>query len=65
MNPPMGYPQRDQIITRYINTLALALGSEDKAKSSIYSVSTKYYYAFGCKVSEQDQIVALCEMGIA
>ncbi|KAE9453364.1 hypothetical protein C3L33_14727, partial [Rhododendron williamsianum] len=26
--------------------------SEEEAKRSIYSVSTKYYYAFGCKVSE-------------
>lgn len=26
--------------------------SEEDAKKSIYSVSTKYYYAFGCKVPE-------------
>lgn len=28
------------------------LCSEEDAKKSIYSVSTKYYYAFGCKVPE-------------
>ena len=26
--------------------------SEEEAKRSIYSVSTKYYYAFGCRVHE-------------
>ncbi|KAF5946260.1 hypothetical protein HYC85_016488 [Camellia sinensis] len=28
------------------------LCSEEEAKKSIYSVSTKYYYAFGCKIPE-------------
>lgn len=28
------------------------LCSEEAAKKSIYSVSTKYYYAFSCKVPE-------------
>lgn len=28
------------------------LCSEEDAKKSIYSVSTKYYYAFGCKFPE-------------
>ncbi|XP_057474127.1 multiple organellar RNA editing factor 7, mitochondrial [Actinidia eriantha] len=50
--PPNGYPQRSEIAHRYIQTLAMALGSEDEAKKSIYSVSTKYYYAFGCKIPE-------------
>ncbi|XP_059642343.1 multiple organellar RNA editing factor 7, mitochondrial [Cornus florida] len=52
MEPPDGYPQRDQIVRRYIETLAMALGSEEKAKKTIYSVSTKYYYAFSCKIPE-------------
>ncbi|KDP40691.1 hypothetical protein JCGZ_24690 [Jatropha curcas] len=52
MEAPKEYPLRDEIINRYVKTLAMALGSEEKAKESIYSVSTKYYYAFGCNVSE-------------
>ncbi|XP_022857879.1 multiple organellar RNA editing factor 7, mitochondrial isoform X1 [Olea europaea var. sylvestris] len=51
-SPPHNYPQRDQIIHHYITTLSMALGSEEAAKKSIYSVSTKYYYAFSCKVPE-------------
>ncbi|KAM1060141.1 hypothetical protein TB1_024097 [Malus domestica] len=50
--PPKGYRLRDEIISGYIQTLATALGSEEEAKKSIYSVSTKYYFAFGCKVPE-------------
>nr|GME06158.1 multiple organellar RNA editing factor 7, mitochondrial [Ipomoea batatas] len=53
MDPPDGYPLRDQIVHRYIQTLALAVGSEEEAKRSIYSVSTKYYYAFSCKIPEK------------
>ena len=30
----------------------LVVCSEEEAKKSIYSVSTKYYYAFGCRVHE-------------
>ncbi|KAH7856397.1 hypothetical protein Vadar_000879 [Vaccinium darrowii] len=52
MEPPKRYPERSEIVHEFITTLALALGSEEEAKRSIYSVSTKYYYAFGCKVSE-------------
>ncbi|CAK9179871.1 unnamed protein product [Ilex paraguariensis] len=52
MEPPEGYPLRDQIVHHYIRTLAMALGSEEEATKSIYSVSTKYYYAFGCKIPE-------------
>ncbi|KAF5751158.1 hypothetical protein HS088_TW02G00168 [Tripterygium wilfordii] len=52
MEAPRGYPFRDEIVSGYIKTLAMALGSEEEAKKSIYSVSTKYYYAFGCKVRE-------------
>ncbi|KAK8992638.1 hypothetical protein V6N11_048711 [Hibiscus sabdariffa] len=52
MEAPKGYPLRDEIVNTYIKTLAMALGSEEEAKKSMYSVSTKYYYAFGCKVPE-------------
>ncbi|KAL4387293.1 hypothetical protein GQ457_09G005220 [Hibiscus cannabinus] len=52
MEAPKGYPLRDEIFDTYIKTLAMALGSEEEAKKSIYSVSTKYYYAFGCKIPE-------------
>ncbi|KAL5583652.1 hypothetical protein UlMin_016094 [Ulmus minor] len=52
MEPPKGYPLRDEIVNGYITTLSIALGSEEEAKKSIYSVSTKYYYAFGCKIPE-------------
>ncbi|KAI3455629.1 hypothetical protein Pfo_012292 [Paulownia fortunei] len=52
MHPPENYPQREEIIQHYIATLAMALGSEKAAMESMYSVSTKYYYAFSCKVSE-------------
>ncbi|KAM7483906.1 hypothetical protein LguiB_008489 [Lonicera macranthoides] len=62
MEPPEGYPARHQIVHNYyIGTLALALGSEEEEKKSIYSVSTKYYYAFICKIPEIliDKIKAL------
>ncbi|XP_010537621.1 PREDICTED: multiple organellar RNA editing factor 7, mitochondrial isoform X1 [Tarenaya hassleriana] len=52
MEVPKGYPPRNDIVGGYVKTLAMALGSEEKAKKSIYSVSTKYYYAFGCRVTE-------------
>ncbi|KAL5583659.1 hypothetical protein UlMin_016101 [Ulmus minor] len=62
MEPPKGYPLHDEIVNGYITTLAIALGRniaiygkflrEEEAKKSFYSVSTKYYYAFGCKIPE-------------
>ncbi|KAL5579577.1 hypothetical protein UlMin_012019 [Ulmus minor] len=52
MEPPKGYPLRNEIVNGYITTLAIALGSEEEAKKSFYSVSTEYYYAFGCKIPE-------------
>ncbi|KAL5698366.1 Multiple organellar RNA editing factor 7 [Ranunculus cassubicifolius] len=53
MDSPQGYPNRDEIINTYINTLALGLGSVEEARRSVYSVSTKYYYGFGCRISDQ------------
>ncbi|KAG1370247.1 multiple organellar RNA editing factor 8, chloroplastic/mitochondrial [Cocos nucifera] len=53
MEPPDPSLTRDEIIDSYIKTLAQVLGSEEEARKSIYSVSTKHYFAFGCKVSEE------------
>ncbi|XP_077251141.1 uncharacterized protein LOC143890379 [Tasmannia lanceolata] len=53
MEPPDGNPTRDEIIDSYIKTLASVLGSEEEAKKSLYSVSTRHYFAFGCIVSEE------------
>jgi len=53
MEPPEGNPTRDEIIDRYIKTLAQIVGSEEEARMKIYSVSTKHYFAFGCLVSEE------------
>ncbi|KAF8111265.1 hypothetical protein N665_0076s0249 [Sinapis alba] len=52
MKPPEGYPPRNDIVQGFVKTLSMVLGSEEEAKKSIYSVSTKYYYAFGCRVHE-------------
>nr|GMC94038.1 multiple organellar RNA editing factor 7, mitochondrial [Ipomoea batatas] len=53
MDPPDGYPLRGQIFNRYIQTLALAVGSEEETKRSVYSISKKYNYAFSCKIHEK------------
>ncbi|KAJ6847648.1 multiple organellar RNA editing factor 8, chloroplastic/mitochondrial-like [Iris pallida] len=53
VEPPEPNVTRDEIIDSYIKTLAQVLGSEEEAKKSIYSVSTKHYFAFGCIVSEE------------
>ncbi|CAA7052493.1 unnamed protein product [Microthlaspi erraticum] len=52
MKAPNGYPNRNDIVRSFVKTLAMALGSEEEAKKSMYSVSTKYYYAFGCRIHE-------------
>ncbi|CAG7904451.1 unnamed protein product [Brassica rapa] len=52
MKPPKGYPPRNDIVQSFVKTLSMALGSEEEAKRSIYSVSTKYYYAFACRVHQ-------------
>ncbi|TVU08800.1 hypothetical protein EJB05_42215, partial [Eragrostis curvula] len=58
MDPPPGDPYnpdspRDEIIDSYIKTLAQVVGSENKARQKIYSVSTRCYFAFGALVSEK------------
>ncbi|GJN38496.1 hypothetical protein PR202_gb27543 [Eleusine coracana subsp. coracana] len=58
MRTPPGGPynpttHRDELIDSYIKTLAQVVGSEEEAKQKIYSVSTRYYFAFGALVSEE------------
>ncbi|XP_057453098.1 multiple organellar RNA editing factor 8, chloroplastic/mitochondrial-like [Lotus japonicus] len=53
MEDPEGNPTRDELIDSYIKTLAQVFGSEEEARMKIYSVSTKYYYAFGALVSAE------------
>ncbi|KAK1367332.1 multiple organellar RNA editing factor 7, mitochondrial-like [Heracleum sosnowskyi] len=44
---------RDEIIDMYIKMLASVVGSEQEARMKLYSVSTKYYFAFGALISEE------------
>ncbi|TKW34030.1 hypothetical protein SEVIR_2G278500v4 [Setaria viridis] len=58
MDPPSGDPAnpdatRDEIVGKYIETLAKVVGSEEEARQKIYSVSTRHYFAFGALVSEE------------
>ncbi|MCL7030893.1 hypothetical protein MKW94_015064 [Papaver nudicaule] len=53
MEEPQGKPSRDEIIDSYVNTLSKVLGSEEEARMKIYSVSTRFYFAFGALVSEE------------
>ncbi|KAF8694959.1 hypothetical protein HU200_038069 [Digitaria exilis] len=58
MDPPPGDPSnpdvsRDQLIDTYVKTLAQVVGSEEKARKKIYSVSTRHYFAFGACISEE------------
>ncbi|KAI3968336.1 hypothetical protein MKW92_052325 [Papaver armeniacum] len=55
MEKPQGEPTRDEIIATYINTLAKLLGSEEEARMKIYSVSTRYQFAFGALISEDQR----------
>ncbi|MCL7041735.1 hypothetical protein MKW94_026501 [Papaver nudicaule] len=48
MERPQGEPSRDEIIDTYINTVAKVVG-----RMKIYSVSTRHYFAFGARVSEE------------
>ncbi|KAF3453636.1 hypothetical protein FNV43_RR04077 [Rhamnella rubrinervis] len=59
MEPPKGSPTRDEIIDSYIKTLASVVGSEQEARMKIYSVSTRWFYAFGALVPEElsDKII--------
>ena len=53
MEAPVGNVSRDELIATYVRTLATVMGGEEEAKKSIYSVSTRHYFAFGCKISEE------------
>ncbi|KAI3971765.1 hypothetical protein MKW92_020781 [Papaver armeniacum] len=55
MEKPHGEPTRDEIIATYINTLSKLLGSEEEARMKIYSVSTRYQFAFGALISEDQR----------
>ncbi|KAA0038987.1 hypothetical protein IC582_013363 [Cucumis melo] len=44
---------RDEMINIYIKTLAMVVGSEEEARMKMYSVSTKFFFSFGCLVSEE------------
>ncbi|KAK1394753.1 hypothetical protein POM88_013809 [Heracleum sosnowskyi] len=52
MDHPETNITRDELIANYIKTLATVVGSEKEARMQIYSVSTRYYYAFGALISE-------------
>ncbi|CAL1413588.1 unnamed protein product [Linum trigynum] len=45
---------KQQMIDRYIKTLASILYSEENAKKKIYSVSCEGYFGFGCEIDEVD-----------
>ncbi|OQU89756.1 hypothetical protein SORBI_3002G259466 [Sorghum bicolor] len=58
MEPPPGDLDdpdvpREEIIDSYIKVLSKVVGSEEKARQKIYSVSTRHYFAFGALVSEE------------
>ncbi|KAI3881067.1 hypothetical protein MKX03_015697 [Papaver bracteatum] len=55
MEKPEGEPTRDEIIDTYIKTLSKVLGSEEEARMKIYSVSTRYQFAFGALISEDQR----------
>ncbi|RCV12415.1 hypothetical protein SETIT_2G268000v2 [Setaria italica] len=58
MEPPPGDRSnpdvpRDEIVDGCIATLAQVVGSVEKARKKIYSVSTRHYFAFGARISEE------------
>ncbi|THU56111.1 hypothetical protein C4D60_Mb11t13810 [Musa balbisiana] len=46
-------PSEDEMIGAYFKTLAAIVGSEEEAKTRIYSVSTTTYTGFGALISEE------------
>ncbi|KAL5721306.1 hypothetical protein ACHQM5_004965 [Ranunculus cassubicifolius] len=50
INYPDDDTPRDEIINFYVRILASVLGSEDEARKRIYSVSTRHFFFFVCKV---------------
>jgi len=53
MDAPVGQVSREDLIAKYVQTLAIVMGSNEEAKKAIYSVSTRHYFAFGCKIPEE------------
>ncbi|XP_074560467.1 uncharacterized protein LOC141816615 [Curcuma longa] len=53
LDEPPDHSLMPDIIDSYIESLAEELGSEEEARISIYSVSTKHYCAFDYKVSKE------------
>ncbi|XP_074346038.1 multiple organellar RNA editing factor 6, mitochondrial-like [Apium graveolens] len=45
---------RQQIIDHYVKIMTDFTGSEETARKKIYNVSTRYYYAFGALISEEE-----------
>ncbi|KAA8548968.1 hypothetical protein F0562_000652 [Nyssa sinensis] len=46
-------PSEDEMINNYVKTLATVVGSEEEAKTKIYSVCTTTYTGFGALISEE------------
>lgn len=44
---------RDDIIDTYVKTLAMVVGSEEEARTKIYSVWTRMFFGFGVFASEE------------
>lgn len=51
MEKPAEDMTRDQLIELYVDTVAKVVGSKEEAKMMIYSVSSRFYFAFGVKTS--------------
>ncbi|CAD5196418.1 unnamed protein product [Musa acuminata subsp. malaccensis] len=51
--PEGSKPSEDEMIGAYVKTLAAVVGSEEEAKTRIYSVSTTTYTGFGALISEE------------
>uniref|UniRef100_A0A9I9DPR4 MORF/ORRM1/DAG-like MORF domain-containing protein n=1 Tax=Cucumis melo TaxID=3656 RepID=A0A9I9DPR4_CUCME len=46
-------PSEEEMVNTYVKTLAAVVGSEEEAKTKIYSVSTTTYTGFGALISEE------------
>lgn len=46
-------PSEEEMINKYVQTLAQVVGSEEEAKKKIYSVCTTTYTGFGALISEE------------
>ncbi|KAL8162249.1 hypothetical protein V2J09_013738 [Rumex salicifolius] len=46
-------PSNEEMVSAYVKALAQVVGSEEEARSKIYSVCTTTYTGFGCQISEE------------